>query len=156
MAIVTSAPLEIAARGAAFAANLLLRRGAEPPPRPARRLAGTFWGAVSGFTSFVSHAGGPPYQVYVLPLRMEKTVFAGTSTILFAYVNALKLIPYWALGQLTLANLKIAAVLMLPSVLAVFAGVWLVKRLPTKLFFTTVIWALLAVSLKLMWDAVRG
>jgi uncharacterized protein len=142
--------------GTAFALNLLLRRGPEVPARPAGRLAGTFWGALSGFTSFVSHAGGPPYQVYVLPLRLEKTVFAGTSTILFAYVNAMKLVPYWALGQLTLANLKIAAMLMLPSVLAVFAGVWLVKRLPAKLFFTIVIWALLAVSLKLMWDAARG
>ena len=93
-----------------------------PAPRRAGRLGGTFWGAVSGFTSFVSHAGAPPYQVYVLPLGLEKTVFAGTTTILFAYVNAIKLVPYWALGQLSLENLKVAAVLTVPAVLAVFAG----------------------------------
>jgi uncharacterized membrane protein YfcA len=142
--------------GAAFAANLLLRRGEDAPPRAADRVKGTFWGAVAGFTSFVSHAGAPPYQVFVLPLRLEKTVYAGTTTILFAYVNAIKLVPYWALGQLSLANLRVAAVLTVPAVLSVFLGVWLVNRLPAKLFFRLVVWALLLVSLKLLWDAARG
>ena len=89
----------------------------------------------------------------MLPLRLEKAVFAGTSTILFAYVNAIKLVPYWALGQLSLANLKVAAVLTVPAVASVFLGVWMVRRLPTKLFFRLVVWALLLVSLKLLWDA---
>jgi uncharacterized membrane protein YfcA len=141
--------------GTAFALSLLLRRG-EAPPRPARRGAGTFWGALAGFTSFVSHAGAPPYQVYMLPLRLEKTIFAGTTTILFAYVNAIKLVPYWALGQLSVANLKTAAMLVIPAVLAVFAGVRLVKVLPQAQFFRLVVWALLAVSLKLLWDAAVG
>lgn len=130
--------------------------GEERPARQANRAVGTVWGTISGFTSFVSHAGGPPYQIFVLPLRLEKTVFAGTTTILFAYVNAIKLVPYWALGQLSLANLKVAAVLTLPAVFSVFLGVWLVKRLPTKLFFRLVVWALLLVSLKLLWDALRA
>jgi uncharacterized protein len=142
--------------GTAFAASLILRRDEAVPPRPASRLAGTIWGTISGFTSFVSHAGAPPYQVFVLPLKLEKTVFAGTTTILFAYVNAIKLIPYWALGQLSLDNLKVAAVLVVPAVAAVFGGVWLVRILPAKLFFRLVAWALLAVSLKLLWDAARG
>jgi uncharacterized membrane protein YfcA len=111
---------------------------------------------MAGFTSFVSHAGAPPYQVYVLPLRLEKTVFAGTTTILFAWVNAIKLVPYWALGQLSMANLQIAAMLVIPAVLAVFAGVRLVRVLPQALFFRLVAWALLAVSVKLLWDAAAG
>ena len=113
-------------------------------------------GAITGFTSFVSHSGAPPYQVYVLPQRLEKIVFAGTTTILFAIINAVKLVPYYALGQLSPANLKVAAVLMLPAAIAVFVGVKLVKVLPEKLFFQLVTWALLAVSLKLMWDAWAG
>ncbi len=138
--------------GGSFAAYVLLRPNVSTARR-AGRLAGTFWGTVSGFTSFVSHAGGPPYQVYVLPLGLEKTVFAGTTTILFAYVNAIKLIPYWALGQLSLENLRVAAVLTVPAVLAVFAGTRLVRLLPPALFFRLVAWALLLVSLKLLWDA---
>lgn len=140
--------------GAVFAANLLLRRGAEPEARHARVLPGLFWGAATGFTSFVSHAGAPPYQVYVMPLRLTKLVFAGTSTILFAYVNAIKLVPYWALGQFSPENLKVAALLMLPAALAVFAGQRLVQWLPEKLFFTLVTWALLALSLRLIWQSI--
>lgn len=138
--------------GASFAAYVLLRPNVTTARR-AGRMAGTFWGTVSGFTSFVSHAGAPPYQVYVLPLGLEKTVFAGTTTILFAYVNAIKLIPYWALGQLSLDNLRVAAVLTVPAVLAVFAGTRLVRVLPSALFFRLVAWALLLVSVKLLWDA---
>lgn len=142
--------------GAAFAANLLLRRGVAPDPKPANTAKGTFWGILSGFTSFVSHAGAPPYQVYVMPLQLSKAIFAGTSTILFAYVNAIKLVPYYFLGQFSLENLKVAAVLMLPSALAVFAGVKIVRLLPEKLFFKLVTWALLALSLKLVWQAAQS
>ena len=111
---------------------------------------------MTGFTSFVSHAGAPPYQVYTLPLGMAKAVFAGTSTIAFAIINAVKLVPYYALGQLNLGNLKLAAVLAIPAVIAVFAGVGLVKRMPEQLFFRLVTWALLLISLKLIWDGARG
>lgn len=142
--------------GAAFALNLLLRRGAVVPAKPADVAPGMFWGAVAGFTSFVSHAGAPPYQVYVLPLKLEKAVFAGTATIAFAYVNAVKLIPYYALGQLSVANLKVAALLAIPASVAVFAGVRLVKIIPEKLFFQLITWALLAISIKLIWDGLRG
>ena len=142
--------------GLAFALNLILRRPAVAEPKRAEVAPGLFWGAVSGFTSFVSHAGAPPYQVYTLPLGMPKAVFAGTSTIAFAIINAVKLIPYYALGQLNPANLKMAAVLSIPAVIAVFAGVRLVRRMPERLFFRLVVWALLLISLKLVWDGVRG
>ncbi|MGB8811791.1 MAG: sulfite exporter TauE/SafE family protein, partial [Paracoccaceae bacterium] len=95
-------------------------------------------------------------QVYVMPLQLSKAVFAGTSTILFAYVNAIKLVPYYALGQFSVSNLKVAAILMAPAALAVFAGVKMVRMLPEKLFFTLVTWALLALSVKLIWQAVRS
>lgn len=138
--------------GTAFALSLILRRGVAKPAQLARLAPGLFWGTVTGFTSFVSHAGAPPYQVYVLPLRLEKAVFAGTATIAFAYVNAIKLIPYWALGQLSAENLKIAALLAVPASVAVFAGVGLVRILPERRFFQLIIWALLAVSLRLIWQ----
>ncbi|MEZ5778773.1 MAG: sulfite exporter TauE/SafE family protein [Paracoccaceae bacterium] len=142
--------------GGVFALTLLLRHRPQQSERRAAVAPGLFWGAITGFTSFVSHAGAPPYQVYVLPLGLRKTVFAGTTTVLFAYVNAAKLVPYWALGQLSLANLKVAAILAVPASLAVLAGVWLVRILPEALFFRLVTWALLAVSLRLLWMAAAG
>ena len=142
--------------GITFALNLILRGRPDGPPRRAEVAPGLFWGAVSGFTSFVSHSGGPPYQVYTLPLKMTKTVFAGTSTIAFSVINAAKLIPYWQLGQLTASNMKVALMLMPIAAAAVFAGVWLVKVLPDKLFFRLVIWALLVLSVQLLWTGLRG
>lgn len=143
--------------GAVFALNILVRRGGGGgPARRAEVAPGLFWGAVTGFTSFVSHSGAPPWQVYTLPLGLSKTVFAGTSTIAFAAINAVKLLPYWHLGQLSPGNLKVAAALFAPAALAVFLGVRLVRALPERLFFQAVTWALLALSLKLMWDGARG
>ncbi len=142
--------------GLAFGLNLLLRKPVVMEAKRAEVAPGLFWGTVTGFTSFVSHAGAPPYQVYTLPLGMTKAVFAGTSTIAFAVINAVKLVPYYALGQLSLANLKVAAVLAVPAALAVFAGVRLVKVMPEKVFFRLVTWALLLISVKLIWDGVRG
>ncbi|HKL69138.1 sulfite exporter TauE/SafE family protein [Salibaculum sp.] len=142
--------------GTSFAASLLLSRGRDAAARPANKASGLFWTSVSGFTSFVSHSGGPPWQVWVLPLRLSKLTFAGTTTIAFAYANALKLVPYAALGQLGLESLRVAAVLVLPAVLAVFVGLKLVKILPEALFFRFVTWALLGVSTKLIWDGLTG
>jgi len=87
--------------GLVFAGFLVVRPNAAAVRRRAGTLPGLFWSTVAGFTSFVSHAGAPPYQVFVRPLGLPKAVFAGTATISFAYVNAIKLIPYYALGQLS-------------------------------------------------------
>lgn len=148
--------LLVGAIGVVFALNLLIRKGRETGARRAEVAPGLFWGAVTGFTSFVSHSGAPPYQVYTLPLGMEKAVFAGTATIAFAVINAVKLIPYWQLGQLSLDNLEIAAILSVPAVPAVFAGVWLVRVLPSAAFFGIVTWSLLAISAKLVRDGISG
>ena len=142
--------------GVVFALNLLLRKQVVAEPKRAEVAPGLFWGAITGFTSFVSHAGAPPYQVYTLPLGMAKAVFAGTSTIAFAVINAVKLVPYYALGQLSVANLQAAALLAVPASIAVFAGVRLVNWMPERLFFRLITWALLLISIKLIWDGVAG
>lgn len=130
--------------------------GAGAAARPADVPRGLFWGAVSGFTSFVSHGGAPPYQMYVVPQRLPKMVYAGTTTLTFAAINALKLIPYAALGQLNPANLTATALLMPVAVAATFVGVWLTRRLPEKLFYRLVMGALFLISLKLVWDGATG
>ncbi|MFE3838455.1 sulfite exporter TauE/SafE family protein [Pseudogemmobacter sonorensis] len=142
--------------GVSFALYTLLRPGGAGAARPARVGPGLFWGTLAGFTSFVSHSGAPLYQIYTLPLRLEKTVFAGTATVFFAVINVVKLLPYWQLGQFSPGNLKLAFVLAVPAAMAVFAGVALVRRLPERLFFRLVVWALLLVSLKLLRDGAAG
>lgn len=141
--------------GVGFCLNSWLRRSVTEK-KPADVPRGVFWGSLTGLTSFVSHSGAPPYQVYVLPQKLEKLVYAGTSTIVFAAVNAAKLIPYYALGQLSWASVQATAAVMPIGALATFAGFRLVKIIPERTFFIFVQLALLLVSAKLVYDGVRG
>jgi uncharacterized membrane protein YfcA len=128
----------------------------EAVPRPPSVPAGWFWGTLCGFTSFVSHAGSPPFQIYTLPQRLAKPVFAGTSTLLFAAINLAKLPPYMQLRPYSLADLQAAAVLVPAALLGTVAGAWLTRRLPERWFFRLVQAALLLVSCKLVWDGLRA
>ena len=121
-------------------------------PKKADGLRGAFWGVVMGFSSFISHAGGPPFQVYVLPQRLPKLVFAGTATIVFAAINMVKLLPYWALGQFNSSNLKASLLLMPIAIVGVFAGMRLVRVLPERFYFVIVQAMLWVVSVKLIVD----
>lgn len=141
--------------GLAYCVVNYVRRNIVIEPRPADVPRGLFWGTVTGFVSFVSHSGGPPFQVYVLPQRLPKMVFAGTSTIVFAIVNAAKLVPYWALGQLSVDAVEKVAILVPAGVIATLVGVRLTRIVPERPFFIAVQIALFLVSLKLVWDALH-
>ena len=76
------------------------RRAASGEPIHGTVPAGLGWGVIAGFTSFVAHAGGPPFQVYVMPQRLPPQTYVGTSTWFFTIVNLIKTVPYFFLGQL--------------------------------------------------------
>ncbi|MDP3319593.1 MAG: sulfite exporter TauE/SafE family protein, partial [Bosea sp. (in: a-proteobacteria)] len=117
---------------------------------------GTFWGALCGFTSMIAHAGGPPYQIYTMPLRLAPAVFVGTGAIFFALINVIKVAPYIALGQFTTANLTASLVLLPVAIVSTVAGVWLVRRVPVKRFYKIIYSLLLLVGLKLTYDGLNG
>ncbi|MFN3274522.1 MAG: sulfite exporter TauE/SafE family protein [Paracoccus sp. (in: a-proteobacteria)] len=141
--------------GLVFALNAL-RPKPPPPPRPVSAARGNSWGVLAGYTSFVSHSGGPPWQIYAQPLRLPSLVFAGTTTWFFAIVNWVKLLPYAALGQLSPDNLAIAAVLTPVALVSVWLGLRLVRVIPQALFYRLITWGLLIVSVRLVWQGVAG
>jgi uncharacterized membrane protein YfcA len=138
----------------AFALNYWLRQRRAIHPHPQNIAKGTFWGALSGFTSFVSHAGGPPYQIYVTPLRLAPRIFAGTMVVFFFIVNALKLVPYFFLGQFSSENLLTSAVLLPISLPATFFGVWLIRRIESKRFYEVVYFLIFAIGVFLIGESV--
>jgi uncharacterized membrane protein YfcA len=138
--------------GLYYCASVMLRK-ANAPPKPADVPRGIFWGMIAGFTSFVSHTGGPPYQAYVLPQKLPKMMFAGTSTIVFAIINLVKLVPYWALGQFNPTNLEVAALLSPIAIAGALIGYKLTAILPEGLFYRLVEVALFLISLKLIHEA---
>jgi uncharacterized membrane protein YfcA len=139
--------------GIGFCLNTWLRSAPPLTSEPPSVRKGWFWGALAGFTSFVSHAGGPPFQIYVLPQRLPKLVYAGTSTIMFAALNAAKIIPYQQLRPYSTGDLHVALLLVPPALAGAFLGAWLTRRISDRLFFRAVQGALFLVSLKLIYDA---
>ncbi|MDJ0684959.1 MAG: sulfite exporter TauE/SafE family protein [Alphaproteobacteria bacterium] len=131
------------------------RLGAQDPVGPSAP-KGVFWGAASGFTSFVAHAGGPPAQIYLLPQKLGKTVLVGTLVWFFFIVNYVKLVPYFYLGQFSPTNLGAALVLAPLAPVGIGLGVWLHKRIPEALFFRIIYVALFLVGAKLLYDGAAG
>jgi uncharacterized membrane protein YfcA len=144
--------LLIGALALAFVLRYWLAR--EPTTRPAApdRRAGSLWAALSGFTSFVAHAGGPPLSVYLLPQHMDKTLFVGTTVIYFAFVNYMKLIPYSLLGQFSGENILTSLLLSPLAPLGMWLGIWLHRRIDEKFFYQSVYLMLAVVGLKLLYD----
>jgi len=119
-------------------------------PRPADVPRGLVWGTVSGFTSFVSHAGGPAYQMYVLPQQLPKMMFAGTSTILFAAINVMKVPPYLALGLIQWGDMRTVLTMAPVAIFGAWLGYRITRLIPERIFFTIVEFALFLISANLI------
>ncbi|GKY86156.1 UPF0721 transmembrane protein [Sinisalibacter aestuarii] len=115
--------------------------------------AGRIAGFVAGFTSFISHAGGPPSAIFLLSRGLDKLTYQSTTVIIFWVVNAVKAVPYAFLGIFT-AQTLLADLLLAPvAFLGVWLGVQAHKAVSEKFFFGLTYVMLLATGTKLIWDA---
>jgi uncharacterized membrane protein YfcA len=114
-------------------------------------IAGRLWGAAAGFTSFLANTGGPPFQIYVLPQKLDKETFVGTYALFFAAGNVMKVVPYFLLGQLNPTNMSTSLVLLPLAIVANMAGVWLVRRTPTEAFYKIVYILIFLIGLELIY-----
>ncbi len=120
-------------------------------PRPLQRGRGTLLSALSGFTSFVAHAGGPPAMMHLLPQQLPKLQYIATINAFFLLTNALKLIPYGALGQFTRENLLLSLTLAPIVPLGVWTGLWLQSRIDHTWFYRIARLGMLIAGLQLIW-----
>ncbi len=129
------------------------------PPRPDSppwpRWVGALLTTTAGFTSFVAHAGGPPFQI-VIPMRLSPVQFTATMAAFFFCVNLSKWIPYAWLGLLDARNMATSLALLPFAPIGVLVGAWLTRRIQPTLFYQLVYAGMLLTGLKLVWDAVRG
>lgn len=130
------------------------------PPRsdapPPSRALGRLMGMLSGFTSFVAHAGGPPIGFYVLPLKLPPVRFAATMAVFFAVVNLSKWLPYAWLGLFDARSLATSALLLPLAPLGVWLGVRMVRRIPPRLFYGLFELGMLLTGCKLLWDGLSA
>ncbi len=129
------------------------RRNVTGEPILGKVTPGVAWGAVAGFTSFVAHAGGPPFQVYVMPQRLPPQTYVGTSTWFFTITNLIKVVPYFLLGQFSTENLGTSSALFPLALVSTLAGVWLVRRIEPSRFYTIIYTLTFIVGAKLIYDA---
>src|SRR5688572_5083270 len=126
-------------------------RGKVRPGKPSD-LMGVVWGTTAGFTSQIAHAGGVPFQIYMLPKRLDRDVLIGTSAIFFAAVNWLKVPAYAALGQFTRGNMATSLALFPIAILSTLVGAKLIRRVDPERFYVLIYSLLLLTGLKLTWD----
>src|ERR1043166_6149374 len=96
---------------------------------------GIVFGALGGVTTMLANAGGPAWQIHLLPQKLEKLPYIGTVSILFAASNLVKIPGFLTLGYLTRDNLLIGLTLVPIAVLANFAGIWMGRRVWTEMFY---------------------
>jgi uncharacterized membrane protein YfcA len=120
--------------------------------QPQNRVKGWILGAVSGFTSFSVHSGGPPLDMYLLPQRLPKGIFVGTTIIFFTVANYTKLIPYSLMGLLDTTNLMTSLSLIILAPIGVRLGMLLHHRMTDGWFYWLCYCLLLVAGIKLSWD----
>ena len=126
---------------------------ADSPPPP--RWVGGVLATLSGFTSFVSHTGGPPLNAYVIPLRLPPVQFAATLAVFFFCINLAKWVPYAWLGLFDARNLATSMLLLPFAPIGVWAGVRIARRISSVLFYRLINVGMLLTGCKLLWDGLR-
>ncbi|WP_367114067.1 sulfite exporter TauE/SafE family protein [Roseicyclus sp.] len=136
--------------------RIALARGwIAPRPTGFDRRKGWIAGMGVGFTSFVAHAGGPPFAVFMLGQGgIDKTRYHATSVIVFWVVNAMKAALYTMLGLFSWQLLGWSAALIPFAMIGTLIGVKAHKLIPERLFFMVAYTALMLTGMKLLWDGV--
>jgi uncharacterized membrane protein YfcA len=134
-----------------FLAQRLLFPPRADSPNPPKWL-GAILTTMSGFTSFIAHAGGPPVNAYVIPMRLTPLVFAATMSVFFTVLNLSKWIPYAWLGLLDVRNMATSLALLPFAPFGVWVGVRLAHRIKPLLFYRLVYAGMLLTGIKLVWD----
>lgn len=133
-----------------LAQRLLFPPRPDTPPPP--RWMGAILTTTSGFTSFVAHAGGPPINAYVIPMKLAPVVFTATMSVFFFAVNLSKWLPYAWLGLLDLRNMATSAALLPLAPVGVLVGVRIAHRIDAVLFYRFIYAGMLLTGGKLVWD----
>jgi len=103
-----------------------------PAPNTA---TGIVFGLIGGITTMLANAGGPAWQIHLLPQKLDKLPYIGTVAILFAVSNVIKIPGFATLGFLTRENLFAGLALLPIAIASNYAGIWLVRRTSNEMFF---------------------
>lgn len=113
---------------------------------------GALFGVATGFTSQIAHAGGPPFQMWVMSRKLARDTFIGTTALFFAALNWIKVPAYAALGQFTLPNALVTLALLPFAIFGALVGIWLIRKVSPERFYTLIYALMVLAGAKLLWD----
>lgn len=114
----------------------------------------SIFAGLSGLTSTIAHAGGPPIHIFYLARGYDTAKFVATSAMFMAGMNIIKIVPFIVVGALNAEALWLALYLAPLAVIMAAVGVALSRRISKRAFSITVNWLMLIVGAKLIFDAV--
>ncbi|WP_096086384.1 sulfite exporter TauE/SafE family protein [Agaribacterium haliotis] len=129
--------------------KLLLKASGQP-----KLIKGYMLNLLSGFSSTIAHAGGPPASMYLLPKKLPKEQLIGTSVVFFAGLNFVKLVPYSYMGQLDEQNLMTSLLLVPIAFLGVRTGVRLVNIISQELIYKISYSVLFITAIKMLYSGI--
>jgi len=119
-------------------------------------------GICMGITSTFAHGAGPVAAMFLIPQRLPKEIFVGTSVLLFTCVNWIKLpffcvdrsmvnLPVFAAKALITPDTLLTSARFFPLVpLGVWLGVWLNRRFSETVFLRAIYAILFLTGLQLI------
>ncbi len=113
----------------------------------------SIFAGLSGLTSALAHAGGPPIHIFYLTRGYDTARFVATSSLFMAGMNVIKVVPFIIAGALTVEAFWLAIYLAPLAVATAALGVVLSRQISKRAFFLTVNLAMLVVGAKLIFDA---
>lgn len=91
-------------------------------------------GFFAGLTTQLANAAGPVMILYLLAMRLPKNEFIGTGAWYFLILNYLKIPLFVWDGRITWETIQADAAVAPFIIVGAVAGIWLLKRIPQRVF----------------------
>ena len=107
-------------------------------------------GTLAGFSSFLIHAGLPPVAAYILPKKLPRTTFMGTTAVFFGITNFIKVFPYVGLGLFNYQLAKLTLIMIPISLVGIWIGRVINHKISDKIFYLVVYFSVCALGIRLL------
>ena len=111
---------------------------------------GALFGLAAGVTTTIAHAAGPVVAMFLIPQRLTKEFFVGTTVLVFALINWIKMPFFFWQGICSVETLKQSLWLMPAVPVGVWIGVWCNRKLSPTWFMRAIYVTVFATGLELL------
>lgn len=109
-------------------------------------------GVAAGVTSSFAHGAGPVVSMFLVPQKLPKEIYVGTTVLVFTWINWIK-VPFFVANDVITRATVLKSLLFLPLIpVGVWAGVRLNQRFSERGFARFVLVAIFLTGLQLLFN----